>query len=482
MKYLIGLLTENFISLCGTVLTVISATLILSLIALELFGFHGGPYTGILVYLIFPGVFAGGLVLIPLGHWWQHRRERKLLAQGKILEHRLPVIDLNRERTRIVVVLVVFATVINIAIISASIYKGMEVMDSTAFCGKTCHTVMAPEFTTYQRSPHSRVKCVECHIGEGASWFVKSKLSGAWQLVAVAFNLYSKPIPTPVHNLRPARETCEQCHWPTKFVGDKLKVITHYAEDEQSTEKKTVMMIRIGGSQTVGSHGIHWHVDPNNTVRFLTDEKRETIGDVELTTQDGKTTVFKAEGDGAKLVAGKDATWRTMDCVDCHNRPTHIYRSAVTEVESALASGRIDKNLPFIRREAVKALDQDYPDNATAKVKITESMMAFYKNQLPHMTPEQEKAVATAADELAKAFSLNVFPQMGIKWGTYKSNIGHNDTLGCFRCHDDQHKAPDGKTISMDCSTCHKLLANDEKDPEIIKQLGAPVFPTPVGN
>lgn len=464
MKYLIGLLTENLISLCGTILTMISATLILSLIALELFGFHGGPYTGILVYLVFPGVFVGGLFLIPIGHWWQHRRERKLLAQGKILDHRLPVIDLNRERTRIVVVLVVMATVINIAIISASIYKGMEVVDSTAFCGKTCHTVMSPEFTAYQRSPHARVKCVECHIGEGAGWFVKSKLSGSRQLLAVAFNLYSKPIPTPVHDLRSANDTCAQCHTPAKYVGDKLKIMTHFAEDEQNTEKKTVMMMHLGGVQDGESHGIHWHADPQNKIRFLTDEKRVTIGDVELTGKDGKTTVFKAEGDGAKLVAGKDAAWRTMDCVDCHNRATHIYRSAVSEVESALAAGRIDKTLPFIRREALKALEQDYPDNATAQAKILESLKAFY--------PAQEKAVAAAAQELATLFSLNVFPQMGVKWGTYKSNIGHTDTVGCFRCHDGQHKSPEGKTISMDCATCHNILANDEKDPAIIKQLG----------
>lgn len=481
MKYLIGLLTENLISLCGTILTMISATMILSLIALELFGFHGGPYTGILVYLVFPAVFVGGLFLIPIGHWWQHRREHRMLAEGKILEHRLPVIDLNRARTRVVVVLVVVATVINIAIISASIYKGMEVVDSTSFCGESCHSVMAPEFTAYQRSPHSRVKCVECHIGEGASWFVKSKLSGTRQLFAVAFNLYKKPIPTPIHNMRTASETCVNCHRPAKFVGDKLKILTHFVEDKQNTEKKTVLMMHVGGMRAAGSNGIHWHADPQHQIRFLTDEKRETVGDVEVTA-DGKTTIYKTEGDGAKLVAGKDAAWRTMECVDCHNRATHIYRSAVSEVESALADSRIDKTLPFIRREALKVLEQNYPDLATAQAKILEGLTTFYKQQLSNMTPDQEKAVAKAAQELTQVFALNVFPQMKIQWGTYKSNLGHNETTGCFRCHDDQHKSVDGKTIFQDCSTCHNMISMDETNPAIIKDLGSPVTPTAIGN
>lgn len=478
MKHITFLFTRHIVSLLGAVVTTVSAIFILTLFVFDMFGYHGGPYIGLVAFVVLPAVFVGGLLLIPLGHWLEHRREKRLLAQGKILDHRLPIIDLNRERTRLIILLVVALTGVNIAIIAATTYKSVEIMESTAFCGKTCHTVMEPEFTTYQRSPHSRVKCVECHIGSGASWFVKSKLSGSWQLISVAFGLYKRPIETPVHNLRPARETCEQCHWPTKFVGDKLKVNTHFDEDEQNTEKKTVMMIRIGGSQTVGSNGIHWHVDPKNKVSYLADEKRETIGDVELVKADGTKMLFKSSG--AALPQGTE--WRTMDCVDCHNRPTHVYHSAVEEVESAMASGRIDRKLPFIRREAVKAIDQDYPDKETARAQILKSLTDFYAKQLPNATPDQTQAITAAASELADLFSYNVFPKMNIKWGTYKSNIGHNATLGCFRCHDGEHKAADGTVISQDCATCHKILAMDEKDPEIMKQLGAPVMPVRAGN
>jgi nitrate/TMAO reductase-like tetraheme cytochrome c subunit len=172
------------------------------------------------------------------------------------------VIDLNVGRTRTLLLLFMALTLVNVVILAVSTYKAVEVMDSTKFCGQACHSVMAPEFTTYQRSPHSRVACVECHIGPGAGWFVKSKLSGSWQLISVSLDLYPRPIPTPVHNLRPARDTCEQCHWPNKFVGDRLKVITRFRDDEANTPEKTVLLLRVGGMQGRESKGIHWHVDP----------------------------------------------------------------------------------------------------------------------------------------------------------------------------------------------------------------------------
>ena len=155
---------------------------------------------------------------------------------------------------------------------------------------------MQPEYTTYQRSPHARVKCVECHIGAGANWFVKSKLSGSWQLVSVAFNLYPRPIAVPVHNLRPARETCEQCHWPQKFVGDRFKVNTHYQEDEANTEVKTVLRGEGGRPAAGRSQGIHWHVDPDHVVRYRSDEKRQTIYEVEMTAKDGTPALRRADG------------------------------------------------------------------------------------------------------------------------------------------------------------------------------------------
>ncbi len=127
------------------------------------------------------------------------------------------------------------ATLVNIVIAGQTGYSAVSYMESVTFCGQTCHTVMQPEFAAYQNSPHSRVECVKCHIGPGASWFVRSKLSGVGQVFAVTFNTYQRPIPTPVRNLRPARETCEACHWPEKFGEDRLRVIEKFADDEENT-------------------------------------------------------------------------------------------------------------------------------------------------------------------------------------------------------------------------------------------------------
>jgi len=212
-------------------------------------------------------------------------------------------------------------------------FKAVHYMDSDEFCGMACHKVMEPEYTAFQRSPHARVGCAGCHIGAGAEWFVKAKISGSWQLVAVAFDLYPRPIPTPVHSLRPSSGTCEQCHWPTKFLGDRLKVRTHYAEDEANTELKTALMVKVGGKVAGQSQGIHWHVDPNHRVRYLADPTREIMYEVELTDLvEGTTRVYKGE---EPAPAGTE--WRTMDCVDCHNRASHIYRSPEFELDLALA-------------------------------------------------------------------------------------------------------------------------------------------------
>ena len=119
-----------------------------------------------------------------------------------------PKIDLRSPYLRRALLLVGLLTFVNFAIMGAASYKGVEYMDSAQFCGQTCHTVMSPEFTAYVNSPHSRVACVECHIGPGAPWFVKAKISGVRQVFAVTLKTYSRPIPSPVHELRPARDTC----------------------------------------------------------------------------------------------------------------------------------------------------------------------------------------------------------------------------------------------------------------------------------
>lgn len=458
-------LTRNTMSLVGTAMAAASILLIITLIIIEQLGFRGGAYLGILTYLILPMFLLVGLILIPIGVARERRRIREAAAHGEKIPEFL-VIDFNKPRTRRFVLLFAVFGAVGVVILAGATYKGVELMDSNAFCGTVCHTVMQPEYTAYHRSPHARVKCGDCHIGPGAEWFVKSKLSGAWQVIAVAFDLYPRPIPTPVHDLRPARDTCEQCHWPEKFVGDKLKVVTHFAEDEANTELTTALLLRVGGIRGRDSHGIHWHVDPNIQVRYRADASRETIYDVELTEPDGTVKVFK-NGE-----TPEDAMpWRVMDCVDCHNRPTHIYRLPETEIDLAIEKGGIDPSLPFVRRESNRILRAEYASHEEAREGITSELEAFYRENYPDVVAEQAEAIAEAGQVLGDIYASNIFPAMNVNWGTYPDHIGHEQSPGCFRCHNRKHKTEGGERISRRCSICHSVLAQEEENPEILSQL-----------
>jgi NapC/NirT cytochrome c family, N-terminal region len=470
-RFLAGV-TSNTISLFGSGLTTVSAFLFLLLFFINLVSEHGsGPYMGILAFLVLPGLFLLGLLLIPLGIYRQRKQRRQAIARGEMEGARFAVLDFNRAATRKAAFVFLAATGINALILGTGTYKAVEVMESTEFCGAACHTVMEPEYTTYKRSPHARVRCVECHIGSGANWFVKSKLSGSWQVVSVAFNLYPRPIAVPVHNLRPARETCEQCHWPLKFVGDRLKVHTHFEEDEANTEVQTVLVVKVGGRRADHSQGIHWHVDPEHSVRYRADEKRDTVYEVEMRAKDGTTKRWKAPA--ADKPEAAQAAWRSMDCVDCHNRPTHVYRAPADELDAALLDRRIDAGLPYVRREGLKALLAEYPSHAAAREGIAKAIAAFYAQGYPQLARDKTQAIAAAGRALGDIWCWNVFPEMNIKWGTYANHIGHPDmsVTGCFRCHAGDHTSADGETISADCDTCHSLLADREKDPAVLKTL-----------
>jgi len=455
IKHFFAAITGNLISLLGTLMMVLSLLFIAALLVMQAMGFEGGAYIGIITFVVLPVIFLAGVAVVPLGIWLHKRRDAKAAAEGRPVGH-LPVIDLNQESTRGVLLGFVALAVPIIAIAAGLTYKAVHYMDSTEFCGTACHNVMQPEYTAFQRSPHASVGCAGCHIGPGAQWFVKAKISGSWQLIAVALDLYPRPIPTPVHALRPANGTCEQCHWPTKFIGERLKVRTHYADDEANTELKTALMVRVGGKQAGQSQGIHWHVDPNHTVRYLADPSREKMYEIELTDQlEGSKKVFKLDGE----TAPQGAEWRTMDCVDCHNRASHIYRSPQFEVDLALAEGRIDRSLPYIKREGVRILtEKEYPSHEEARTGIAAAVKAFYSGNYPDLA--DSPAVEQAGKALGDAYCWNNFPHMKVTWNLYPDHIGHQDSPGCFRCHDGEHQTADGKRSikANDCNACHTIL------------------------
>jgi NapC/NirT cytochrome c family, N-terminal region len=463
--------SQNVISFIGVMLTTSSAV---TLIAFWIYDFilpgPPHPYVGILIFLLLPGAFILGLLLIPIGIYFR----RKHLRDTGQLPHVYPEIDFKVPMVRSSFLFIGVATFLNVLIFSFASYKGVTYMDTTTFCGKTCHTVMAPEFSAYQNSPHSRVDCVECHIGPGAGWFVKSKLSGLRQVFAVTFKTYSRPIPSPVKYLRPARDTCEHCHWPQRFSGDKFILKTNYKDDAKNTPLTTALIVKIGGRLAHGSEGIHGrHLDDNSRIRYIsTDGKRQVIPVVFYTDDQGKTIEF----DSTDIKVSKDelakGEHRVMDCIDCHNRPTHIFELPENAVDQRMSRGLISPDLPYIRKKAVELLKVNYPDRDTAEKQIVEGIENFYKTSYPEVYNGKRALVEQSADNTAKIYLRNIFPEMNVSWGVHPNNLGHNDFPGCFRCHDGSHTSADGQTISNDCSACHNLLAVQEENPKVLKDLG----------
>ncbi len=460
-------LSHNVTSRVGVVLTTTSGVTLLLTYGFLLFGYSPNPYAGILIFLILPSVFVLGLVLIPLGIYREFRKERRL----GLLPAIYPTVDFSHREVRRTALFVAVMTAINVPIFAVASYRGTVYMDSVQFCGRTCHQVMAPEYTAYQRSPHARVACVDCHIGPGAPWFVRSKLSGSYQVLAVTFDLYPRPIPTPVHNLRPARETCEQCHWPEKFSGDKFVVKTKFEDDEPNSQVKTVLLLHIGGlsanRQLVGIHGRHLGV----ATYVAADQKRQVIPWVSYQDEDGSIAEYVSTETPPTPELLATGERRLMDCMDCHNRPTHAFDLPESAVNQAMAAGRISRSLPFAHKISVELLRRDYPSKLAAQTQLPEAFREYYRTSYFPAYNTQRAQIEQSAATLLEIYSGNVFPEMNVTWGTYPNNLGHADYPGCFRCHDGGHQAKDGRVISQDCNACHNLLAMEEPDPKILREL-----------
>jgi hypothetical protein len=291
---------------------------------------------------------------------------------------------------------------------------------------------------------------------------VKSKVSGAYQVYATLTDKYPRPIPTPIENLRPVRLTCEECHWPRKFFGAAEKVWHHYLPDKTNTDWTIRMLLKIGGGDPafgpVG--GIHWHMAVDNKVEYIaTDKQMQVIPWVRLTDSKGNVTVYQAKDNPLKPAQIAAATIHAIDCVDCHNRPTHIYHSPVYSVDLALSTGRISTNLPAIKEQAVHALGRKYDTTDEALRGITQALTTYYQSNYPALTRTNVALVAQAVGEVRTIYQHNFFPGMKVSWRAYPDNIGHLDSDGCFRCHDGQHFSAGGKPISHDCQACHNIIA-----------------------
>lgn len=445
-------LTHNLTSLCGTVLAAIGFVGGATLIAIDAQTHFDNPYTGIFTYMVVPAILFGGLLLILIGVL----RERKRRQRSDSEAPHLPIINLNDKKQFIALATVIVVTLLFIAISVVGSYRAYHFTESVEFCGLTCHDVMKPEYTAYQNSPHANAGCTKCHIGPGADFYAKSKLNGLYQVYSTLFNKYSRPIPAPVHNLRPAKETCYTCHWPEKFFGATELKRTYFRADEKNSPWTIHMLLKVGGGNSAlkPTKGIHWHIATDTKIEYIAaDEKRLEIPWVRLTGADGIPTIFQTQEKSEQLTPEQiaSAEIRTMDCIDCHNRPTHQFNSPERALNEALTSGLLNPEMPEIKLNGIDVLTGDYETEGEALKAIQDQLKEAY----PDGGSDVEQAIAA----IQKIYAQNMFPEMKVSWEDYPDHIGHMITPGCFRCHNGDHQNPEGRTISRDCNACHTIIA-----------------------
>ncbi|MBI4354526.1 MAG: NapC/NirT family cytochrome c, partial [Candidatus Omnitrophica bacterium] len=473
-------LLRNPISFLGVAVASVSTAFGLPMMFIDMFSRRAHPYLAVVIYLVLPFVAAGGVALILLGVLWEHGRRKR--RPGQAIPP-LPRIDLNQPKHQALVVVTLTAIMVVIVLLSVTGYQAYHFTESVKFCGLVCHQVMKPEYTAYQHSPHARVACTQCHVGPGASWFVRSKITGAYQVYAVAFNKYPRPIGTPIKNLRPAQETCEQCHWPAKFFGAQQKTFNHYLADETNSPWQIQMLIKVGGGDpAIGSTtGIHWHMNISNEIEYIaSDERRDIIPWVRTTDREGRVTEYLSTEQPLSPEQIAKAETRRMDCVDCHNRPSHIYYPPDRAIEQSFEAGRLDRSLPYLKREGIRLLAQPYASEREASEAILKGLAEFYQTTYPEVYHERAAAVQQATVELQAIYARNIFPEMHVDWRAYPSHIGHLNAEGCFRCHDGLHTSREGKVITKDCNACHTILGQGPPEELLATSLQAQPFRHPV--
>jgi nitrate/TMAO reductase-like tetraheme cytochrome c subunit len=451
--------TKNWLTIIGSIIAAINLLLILLLFAISTIFDKGSTNLGLFIYIILPGFLIFGLLLIPVGMFLERKRIFKSLVHEAA---KLPKIDLNDPGHRNVFVIFTITTIIVLFLSTLGSFKAYHITESVEFCGTLCHRVMEPEHTAYLNSPHANVACVECHVGSGASWYVKSKLSGLHQVYAVLANNFPRPIETPLHDLRPARETCERCHWPQKFYARSLWTNKYFLADSANTEWDIMLQMKTGPEYSgLGlREGIHWHINPDVNIEYISEnDKRENISYVKYTNKStGIVTIYRNDNNPVSDSLIAASSTRVMDCIDCHNRPSHNYNSPSVYFNKTMLTGAVSKSIPFIKKAAMDILRENFTNKDTALMKIEESITNYYTSNYNDYYIKNKSMVDSSLASIKRAFIQNTFPKMNVKYDNYPEHIGHIESDGCFRCHNDVFKSEDGKTITKDCNLCHTIV------------------------
>lgn len=475
-------LWNNVLSLVGFFLIFTSVMLLSTFVWFNIVAPATNPYVDVIGFLVLPGFLIIGLTLVPVGMFIKFKRVRRK-NPGRAVSVRLRLDLDNREHRRRLIAFLVVSFIFVLPLVGVSSYHGYHYTDSTEFCAKVCHSVMEPQAVAHHRSAHARVTCAECHIGSGADWFVKSKLSGTRQIFRTMGDTFPRPIPNAITELRPARDTCMECHWPEKFHGSQLFTRVHYSADQFNTRREVRMLVKTGGADPVTGRieGIHMHMALSGAVDYVAvDHDLQNIPWVKYTATDGTVTIFRSDGLTSKDPPPQGIV-RRVDCMDCHNRSAHHFRPPDAAVNAALDSGQLDASVPFLKREAVAALSKEYADREKAEAGIRAHLEEFYGRLAAQsanlaQTGDEDWVIPTieparlrmTADRVVEIYRQNFFPEMKVNWMTYPDNVGHTESPGCMRCHDGLHVSDTGVLISSDCNTCHTFLNPLPERPEAL--------------
>jgi len=474
-------LVQNYVSLFGAAVVLACLVSIVLLLMIEVTSSRSTPYLGIFAWIILPAILVLGLIVVGVGMLLERRRRRKL-SPSEITAY--PTLNLNDPRRRRFFLIFLAATFIFVSISAFGSYRAYEHTESVSFCGQTCHTVMKPEYVAFQNSPHARLHCVDCHVGSGLEWYVRSKLNGLHQLYAVTFNTYDRPIKTPVENMRPANDTCAQCHWPNKYWGNQLKTFNRYAYDEKNTLRQIRLLINVGGgsSETGPVRGIHWHMNLANEINYIaSDDRRQVIPWVQAKDKNGNVTEYAFTGNPLTPAQIASMPRRRMDCIDCHNRPAHIFNPPDLALDTAFAANRLDVSLPYLKRQAMEVLTKPYNTEDEALKSIASGLDAYYRTNHPDLYSQKKSSIDAAIAEVKRLYQINFFPEMKADWQAHPNNIGHLRFSGCFRCHDGEHVSSTGKVIRNDCNICHTVLYDSARPAEQNASTGGFKHPVDLG-
>jgi hypothetical protein len=425
------------------------------LMALDLTTGTENPYRSLVTFVGAPLLIVLGFAIFLVGVRVQIAAARR---SGETVRFNFRL-ELTDARSRRAVWLFATMTASFVVIVAYSGFRGFEATDSVSFCADACHAPMGPQAVAHQESAHAQVGCVDCHIGPGGTSWVRAKLDGIRQLWGVMTGEYDRPIETPLEHIQSAEAVCEECHWAEAPKGEKFIDVVHYSTDEANTPWSVSLLLDLGGGAEQGAReGVHWHTFEANSVEYVaTDRERQDIVWVRVTDAGGFTVVY-TNPEVTVDPEDPEVEVRSFDCMDCHNRPSHVFESAGEVMDRDMALGLISPDLPFIKRVGLDLLNAPYETKPEALAAIRDGVLDYYETNYAARMGELRRDVEAAADALVEIYDKNFFPEMNTDYRVRFNNASHWVNTGCFRCHGSDLRADTGVAIGGECDTCHLIV------------------------